>query len=352
MREKKTTFDKIWQWDIEQLPARDLKVITMVSNPERFKTRYNLYRRFEKHMEDSGVDLITVEIQQGQRPFAVTDNINPNHLQLRTYHQLWHKENALNIAAAHLYKRYPDWQYMAWIDADVMFYNHGWAQEALSMLQKYAIVQLWSSATDLDSAMNPIKTVRSFGWCYHESLKGSDTVSVIVNGKREYNKGIPDWKAYAAQVKPFWHSGYAWAIRRETYEDLGGPYDGGLFEVGILGSGDHHMALAFIGDVERSLPASVTGRYRDMLMEYQTRCEKHLKRNIGFIDGGIAHYWHGSKENRGYRNRWNILSENNYCPLLDLKRDQNGLFMLNDRNIRLRDEIRIYFESRNEDEKY
>jgi hypothetical protein len=329
----------------------------MVSNPIRYKTRYNLYRRFEKHMYDSGVDLVTVEIQQGERPFQVTEEGNPNHVQLRTYSEMWHKENALNIAARRLYEIYPDWKYMAWIDADIKFMNEGWAAETLSMLQRYRILQLWSTCIDLDGDMNPLvvggvpKVIRSFCWCYRESFRNPDAIGVNVDGKNQYNKGLGDWKDYAALTRPFWHSGFAWAIRRDTYEDLGGCYDGGLFEIGILGSGDHHMALAFIEEVERSLPRSVGTRYMDLLIEYQNRCKQFVRRDIGYIDGGIAHFFHGSKINRRYRDRWSILQNNGYDPTYDLKRDMSGLFMLTDRNIQLRDEIRAYFEMRNEDEK-
>ena len=350
-------FKNIYHWDIEQLPHRDLKVVTMISNPIRYKTRYNLYRRFEKHMFDSGVDLITVEVQQGERPFAVTEAENPSHVQLRTYSELWHKENALNIGVRRLYEICPDWKYFAWIDADIQFMNPGWAAEALSILQRYRIIQLWSTCLDLDFEMNPIvvngvpKVIRSFCWCYRESFRRPDTIGINVDGRPEFNLGLGDWKNYAALKKPFWHSGYAWAMRRETYENLGGCYDGGLFEIGILGSGDHHMALAFIGEVERSLPKQVGTRYMDLLIEYQNRCNQFVKKDIGYIDGGISHYYHGAKINRGYRTRWAILQDNNYDPTYDLKRDKNGLFMLTDRNIKLRDDIRAYFELRNEDER-
>jgi hypothetical protein len=342
-------FNNIYKWDIEQLPHRDLKVVTMVSNPIRFKTRYNLYRRFAKHMEDSGVDLITVEIQQGERPFAVTDANNPNHVQLRTYTEIWLKECALNLAAKRLYELHPDWKYLAWIDADIQFLNPGWAAEALSILQRFRVIQLWSTAIDLDYKMNPIQTIKSFAWCHWESLRNPETMGVFVNGKHEFNKGIPDWKMYAAIVKPFWHSGFAWAMRREVYENLGGCYDGGIFETGILGSGDHHMALAFINEVERSLPKTINKRYLDLLLEYQNRCNKFVQRELGYIDGGITHYFHGTKQNRGYRTRWSILADNKFDPTYDLKRDKNGLFTLTDRSIKLRDDIKLYFESRDED---
>jgi len=299
-------------------------------------------------MHDSGVDLVTVEIQQGDRPFAITSPDNPNHIQLITQHELWLKECALNIAAKRLYELWPDWKYMAWIDADVMFLNPAWVTETISALQRHRVVQLWTTCVDLNHQMNPLNTIKSFAWCYRESLRNPDSIGVEVDGKFQYNMGTSEWKHYAATGKPFWHSGFAWAIRRKTYEDLGGPHDGGIFELGILGSGDHHMALAFIGDVTRSCP-NIKGGYQNALQEYQTRCDKFVQKDLGYIDGTIAHYFHGSKVNRHYRTRWNILLSNDFEPLHDLKKDPNGLYMLTDRNIKLRDEIRLYFESRDED---
>lgn len=340
----------IHRWDLTPMDHKELKVITMVSNPIRYKTRYNLYRKFAKHMADSGVDLITCEVQLGDRPFEVTEAGNPNHVQLRTSSEIWIKENALNIAARRLYELWPDWKYMAWIDADVQFAREDWAAEAVSMLSRFRIIQLWSSAIDLDFNMNPLFTTRSFCWCHREFLRHPEKVGFLNDqGVWEKNQGMSDWRGYAAQAKPFWHSGYAWAMRRETYEGLGGPYDGGLFEVSVIGSGDHHMALAWIGEVQRSMPQKCGKRYRELVMEYQARSDKVVQKDIGYIDGAIFHYFHGAKASRGYRTRWNILGENQYDPTYDLTRDANGLFKLTDRNLKFRDDLRCYFESRNED---
>lgn len=64
----------------------------------------------------------------------------------------------------------------------------------------------------------------------------------------------------------------------------------------------------------------------------------------------INHMYHGPKSSRGYQNRWNILLENNYDPLEDIKYDSNGVLQLEDKKIKLRDEIRKYFRSRWEDD--
>ncbi len=80
----------------------EMYVITMISNPCRYKARYETYRKFKKVMDDAKIKLITLEIAFGDRPFEVTERNNPFHLQFRTIDELWHKENALNIAINYL----------------------------------------------------------------------------------------------------------------------------------------------------------------------------------------------------------------------------------------------------------
>jgi hypothetical protein len=63
------------------------------------------------------------------------------------------------------------------------------------------------------------------------------------------------------------------------------------------------------------------------------------------------HYYHGAKVNRRYFDRWGILVRNNFDPLLDLKKDWQGLWQLTDRNHKLRDDLRAYFATRDEDDR-
>src|SRR5260221_13358905 len=98
--------------------ADRLQVFAVVSNPRRYRTRYDLYQRFAAHMAASGVVLWTVEMAFGERRFAITDAANPHHIQVRSPHELWLKECLINLAV----RRLPaDWRYLAWIDADVAF---------------------------------------------------------------------------------------------------------------------------------------------------------------------------------------------------------------------------------------
>src|ERR1700719_4604863 len=82
-----------------------------------------------------------------------------NDVQLRTSHELWHKENILNVTV----QRFPaGWQYGAIIDGDFHMTRRDWALEAVHQLQHYDFVQLFSSYSDLSSTHRPFRVMASF----------------------------------------------------------------------------------------------------------------------------------------------------------------------------------------------
>ena len=98
----------------------NLYVITTVFNPEGYESRYKLYREFKKYIEESGAILYTIELATGNQNFMITEKDNHKDIQLRTDSIIWYKENLLNI----LLNRLPyDAEYIANIDADILFFN-------------------------------------------------------------------------------------------------------------------------------------------------------------------------------------------------------------------------------------
>ncbi len=292
-------------------------VVAVISNPVRYTSRYALYEKFRKHMEDSGVKLLTVELQLGDRCFQITDKNNPMHLQLRTWDEIWHKENMINLGIARLPV---DWEYVAWVDADITFTNPNWPLETVQQLQHNYFVQMFQNAIDLGPTGETMQVHDGFIWGYQNGEP---------SGIRYHGTG---------------HPGFAWAARREAID-----FVGQLLDMAILGAGDRHMSLALIGKAESSFSSELTSEYARHVMRWQDRCEKYIKRDVGFVKGTILHSFHGKKKDRGYQDRWKILIKNQYDPELDLMRDWQGLYKLTDRSIKLRDEIRAYFRSRNED---
>src|SRR5438094_260307 len=146
----------------DQVPD-PLYVATVVFNPIRYRTRWKLYQDFAYHMEATGAILYTVEIAFGNREFAVTHPDNPLHIQLRSPHELWLKENALNLAIA----RFPQsWKYGAIFDADLAFARSDIANEIIHQLQNYMVVQAWSEAQELNPKYEVLENYKSFMWCF------------------------------------------------------------------------------------------------------------------------------------------------------------------------------------------
>ncbi len=310
--------------------AEKLHVVTVISNPLMYNTRYELYVEFAKRVKDAGAILWTVELAFGERSFAVTQKDNPFHIQLRTGGTdakgqiLWHKENLISIGIARLPK---DAKYIAWIDADVVFQRPDWPEATIQQLQSYDFVQMFSHAQDLCPVAQPIKLPEK-SFCYmwvNEPDKMSWT-------DQDYASGLTG------------HPGYAWACRRDAYENMGG-----LIDWAILGSADRHMAYGLVDKIDSSYHPNVHPKYKKACKIWQVRARHYIHRNVGYLPGLITHHWHGAKVNRGYQNRWRILVDEQFDPELDLKRDACGVLMLTERNWRLRDKVRRYFSSRSED---
>lgn len=295
-----------------------LDVIAVVSNPRRYQSRYRLYRKFAHQMlRNRTVRLTTVEIAHGSRPFEVTDAGDESHVQLRSDTELWQKEAMINVGVSRLPA---DATHVAWIDADVQFVRPDWAEETVQALEHYRVVQPFSQAIDLGPKSELLVTHQSFASCFQRKLP------------------------WTPGQGTFWHPGYAWAMKRETLEKLGG-----LMDWPILGAADHHMATAFIGKVQDSIHGGVTESYKRKCIEWQERAKPVIEKNIGCVDGVILHDFHGKKKDRKYQDRWQILVENAYDPDTDVEKDAQGLWALKGNKLALRDGLRGYLAARNED---
>ncbi len=321
-----------------------LHVITAITNPHRYYVRYKLYEAFEKMVQDAGAILTTVELAVRDRHHEVTKFGCENHVQLRSPDILWHKENLLNVGIRHALWKYPDAEYFAWIDADVQFTRPDWVAETIHQLQIYKVVQMWSHSIDLGPDNQPIAQCSSVFHTYMRDRNILKPGGGFGRGKGLFHQDKCDVDYYETKPLGNLHTGYCWAARRSALADLGG-----LGDIGVLGSGDRHMAYALIGEVAKSFPQNLCPTYYDYWNEWQARAEKFIQRKVGVVPGTILHYWHGSKRNRRYGDRWQILRDNQFDWTKDLKKDPQGVWQLTDRNLRLRDDILNYFNVRNED---
>ena len=301
-----------------------LWVIAVLNNPSRFKRRVQLFKEFVDRMKAYGVRLCIVEVAYGERNFETADIEADVKVNLRSTTVLWQKENMINIGISRLPN---DWKYVAWIDTDIDFVNKNWVSDTIHELQLHHVVQLFVDAIDLGPDGEIMNTAKSFMYCYKE--------------------GMPKMKrSYYSSRRPkgiYWHPGYAWAATRHAIQTVGS-----LFDYGILGAGDYHMACSLIGECQLSLQDGLTDDYKNQLIKWQ-KLASALHHNVGYVDGTIYHYWHGKKGDRRYGDRWKILVRNKYRPTRDVYYDWQGLLVFHEKNHQLRDDIRRYFDGRNED---
>lgn len=317
-------------------------VITVISNSPRFKRRYELYQKFEAMCLGAQVNLVTVELVLGQRPFMVTSATNPNHVQLRSVEELWHKENMVNLGISHARKLDSKIDKVAWIDCDIRPMRHprDWFEETWQELQHYKFVQMYEEFMNLDSNSNPIGGISpSFMSSYFKNNFNGPNQKIKSPPTSFYSSGANKW---------FGPPGGAWAADISALNEIGMVPD-----KCIIGSGDWHLACALTESMNPKDPEITTSKYADYLFEIQNRCNRWIKKDVGVVRGGIFHDNHGPTVNRNYVGRKQILVEAQYDPNIDVKYDHQGLLQLethSDRQIRLRDQIRAYFKSRNEDQ--
>lgn len=297
-----------------------LHVIAVVSNPCLYARRYILMKEFINRfeLEETNVILYIVEMAYGNQKFIITDSKNPRHLQLRTTTPLWHKENMINLGVKHLLP--PTYKAFAWIDADLEFESSTWALDTLKILNgSRDIVQLFSHAVDMDREEFTMRVFNSAGYMFAKE------------------------KPYVNQGPNQWHPGFAWAITRKAYEKIGG-----LYELAILGSGDNIMMLSLIGNGLKSLHDQSSEEYKQTVVHFQKKM-KTLR--FGYTPGVIRHHFHGSKINRKYHERWQILIKYDYSPEVHVKRDPKGVLVpTNAFPDDLKTDIYNYFFERKEDD--
>jgi len=306
-------------------PIEDkLHVIAVISNPCLYARRYILAQEFIERFTRDEPDTILylVELTYPGQKYIVTDAQNPRHLQLVGQVPIWHKENMINLGVQRLLP--PDWKAFAWIDADVEFDSPSWATDTLKILNgECDIVQVFSHCVDMDPHQCAMKVFNSGGF--------------------QYSKQVPYVSIGGSNAHNYWHPGYAWACTRAAYERMGGLYD-----LGILGSGDNIMMLSLIQNGLKAIHVDSTDGYKQSVQAFQDRVQ-HLR--FGYVPGILRHYYHGSKYNRKYTDRWKILVNAQYDPAVYVTYNPLGVLVTTDQfPASLAEEIMNYFLERKEDD--
>ncbi|MGC1781239.1 MAG: hypothetical protein WA708_01835 [Acidobacteriaceae bacterium] len=331
-------------WSEEQT----LHVVAPYINPFRYRARRELFHDFRLHLGASAnVRLHIVEVAFGDRPFEVS---TPDDVQLRTGDALWLKENAINVAI----QRLPaDWKYAAYVDGDFHFTRHDWALEAIHKLQHSSWVQLFSGYALLDAARRPMQQRPGFAYAYHNYFGGKPSVhrerfgaTDLATAGNYGGAGISSPGRTQIRNTTPGATGGAWAFTREGFSATGG-----LLDTCVLGAADWYMAFGLVGNTVDGHPEAVScgAAYENSIRRWQERAFTAVRGNIGYVDNYCTHGWHGDHRNRGYGERWKILRDHGFDPLLDVRRDWQGLLAWSGNKPEMEADVNRYFLGRDED---
>jgi hypothetical protein len=302
----------------------DLGVVTSYFNPCGFVGRADNFERFVEPIRAAGIPLVVVEAcfeGQGARLHARHES-----LRVEARDVMWQKERLLDLGTGWLPGHCTK---VAWLDADVLFENEGWAVATSAALETSVVVQPFATAVRLSrGALSPCEGDDVF-----ESF-----ASMFVHKPEELLHGKYDLHG---------HTGFAWAARR----DLVARY--GLYDVCIAGSADHMMAHAFAGDLDSQCISRMIGRggrHRADYRRWARRIHDQVGARLSYTEGRLLHLWHGTIENRRYAQRNKELRALAFDPRQDIRLSVNGCWEWASDKPELHAWASRYFEERREDE--
>ena len=228
-----------------------------------------------------------------------------------TKNNMWQKERMLNIGIESLP---PDVDAVAWLDADIVFTNPNWYEDTLKLLRTCPVVQLFQRVDYLGNNGDVIRRCNSWA--------------------NNYTCGN--------QAKSHGQPGFAWAARRDAIPD-------GIYDKDIIGGGDCHLIASWLEET-KWVERQYTSLKRPAL-DFANWKSKQLPRvqgRIGCVNGAAFHLYHGSRENRQYVDRLQILRNNNF-DIDDIRIGDNGLWEWSSDKPGLHADVADYFHARKED---
>ncbi len=305
-------------------PAPDLAIITSFFNPSAFKSKWRNFERFAWPIRAAGLALYVVECAFADKPFELP--AGETTLQVRSRSVLFQKERLLNLAIARLPEHFTK---VAWVDADVLFTDQAWARRTSEALETYAVVQPFETAYRLPPAQERYSgegaVCRGFAACHHDDPQA-------------FAKG--DFHKHG-------DTGFAWAARRDLLAKHG------LYDAMILGSADHVMAHAALGDWTSQcirITAGVNNPYAADIRAWSRRFFEDAKGAMGFVSGELLHLWHGRTADRRYVERTKQLVALGYDPKTDLRVGDSGAWEWATEKPELHAWVVDYFNGRREDD--
>lgn len=305
-----------------------LWAVTAFFNPSGYQRRIENFRIFRRHL---GVRLLAVELRTPGRDWDLRDEDADRVVRCPDGDVLWQKERLLNIGVAALPQAC---QYVAWIDADVLFESEQWSRQAMAALEHASLVQLFSEVHDL------LPGVLTVDWAAPQRQAWRTRPSVVAEIARGRRWGDFMQRGFSASA------GMAWAAPRALLARHG------LYDRCITGGGDNAILSAALGQ-----PESLVARHRmppqarSAYLEWARAFHGDVRGRVDWLrDHDVAHLWHGTRANRQLDARHRLLGEHDFDPAHDLALSPCGSWVWASDKPGLHEGLRHYFDGRREDE--
>jgi hypothetical protein len=270
-------------------------------NPYRLKA-FNEFYNSIKHLNHRIVECVIGDVKPELPQTEFITRVSTNTT-------LWHKESLLNGIIA---KLPAELKYVFWIDADVIFKNQNWMQDAVTQLQKNRVVQLFEYCVHLEQAL------LSPDFNLNNAKLTCGTINRHPKVWRSFGANHVDGTSGLDNYDKHGHVGFAWGARREVLAAM--P----LYDKALIGGADHIMAHAAAGQIGHwCITKSFTDDI-DAVNEWSRKFYAVVGGKVGFVKGDLYHIWHGDVAKRQYLKR---IQDFTSTAKEITERDENGLFV-------------------------
>ena len=303
----------------------DLWAVTSYFNPCRYKTKRENFDIFVAGMERAKVNLLVVELAFDDEEFELPESDRT--LRLRGSGVMWQKERLLNVAASKLPRSCTK---IAWLDNDLVFEDPNWFERTSEALDRYVVVQPFDAVVRLPRGVKYDDGEGEFYTSFGRIFKQQPALSRV------------------AEFNHHGHTGFAWAARRELFDEVG------LYDACLTGSGDHLMSHAFAaGMVKSPCTKRMLGprqeKYQRHFFNWGVKARDIVGGKLGAVPGKLLHLWHGDLVNRRYGEMNQQFATFDFDPDRHLRHDENGLWEWNEAPEELRQWASDFFWIRRED---
>lgn len=248
-------------------------IVSCYYNPTQNPFRLKNYNRFKESLP-RGVQHFNVELTYGDKPNEIEDKYSTRLIADPKKSLMWQKEALLNWQIKAIVDQF---EYIAWLDSDIIFTNKYWASEARALLDSYEVIQLFDEVSNENERGRFVYSLRdTFGRAIQSAEDGFDPTTV--------------------------YCGKAWAARSEWLSVDPSP----LFYISPLGGNDIFQTAAFMSP-ESMTYKKLIGSNEEFSQWVEYFAQEKRTEEISYLPNQLLHCYHKEVPNSENSSRLSIL---------------------------------------------